>query len=230
VSQILELSVGKLDPLPAEAHAEIIRELSASDIDLLEGHRGITAPLVKKLRDSHHRLARLLAQGLKQVEVSAITGYSQSRISILQQDPAFRELIEHYREVETSAFADIPQQLVALSADVLGELRDRLEDSPDAFTNKALMSLLNSLLDRTGHGPKTKHERVSICVTGEDLARLKQLAKESQIGYVTDRIIAAQRTEDVPENPGTILGEVIPLRAEGAQEETQGLAGEGDNL
>lgn len=202
---LLELTLENLGDAPT---ALFSRALGGNDLALLRPGN-ISAMPVKKMRESHHALARLLASGMKNVEVSAITGYSQSRISILKADPAFQELMQHYTEIKDSAFADVYGQMSALSVDVLTELRERLEDSPENFGNSALMNFLAMLLDRTGHGPKSKVENVTVHVTGEELAQLKQLAKESQQGYVTSKLDALTATPSVSSGHGAKMDQII---------------------
>ena len=65
-------------------------EIAGPVRELAEGERGVNvAPMLKRLRDSHHAVARLLAHGLTPFQVSLQTGYSPSRISTLQADPNF---------------------------------------------------------------------------------------------------------------------------------------------
>lgn len=141
---------------------EYARDLGPEDLALL--HSGIVqapqdpkAPLAS-LREPHHMLARLLAEGKSVVEVSAITGYSTSRIRTLQMDPAFKELMAHYEETIVFAEADVQAQIkhVALTAGSI--LQERLETDPDSFSNKDLKDLFQTGLDRIGHGPTTKHQ------------------------------------------------------------------------
>lgn len=65
------------------------------------------APTIAKLRGIHHEIAQLLAQGLSETEVSAITSYSLSRISILKRDPSFKDLVAFYQKQKTEQFADV---------------------------------------------------------------------------------------------------------------------------
>ena len=58
-------------------------------------------PTLARLRGIHHEIARLLATGLSPAEVSACTGYSPSRISTLQADPSFKELLTFYSQKES---------------------------------------------------------------------------------------------------------------------------------
>src|SRR5437763_11831740 len=73
-------------------------------------------PRIKRLRDSHHALARALATGSTPQQASLTTGYSLSRISILQNDPSFRELMEYYRKTSDEAFLDLEGRILALAA------------------------------------------------------------------------------------------------------------------
>src|SRR4051812_3928748 len=88
---------------------EIIGPVEQADLALLatEGRTPAASPGVK-LKDRHHSVARLLAAGHKPWEVCAMTGYSASHMSILQGDPAFEELLAHYRNFTDAAGADIP--------------------------------------------------------------------------------------------------------------------------
>lgn len=138
--------------------AELLRPLTEADLALLSEEKGSAAPPLKRLRDRHHAIARLLAGGMRPGQVAAITGYDVSRISILQDDPAFRELLAFYREDVNSAYLGLHEQLAGLSADAVVILRERYEEDPDQFTAGQLMEMIKLGADRTGHGPKTVNE------------------------------------------------------------------------
>lgn len=106
------------------------------------------APL-QRLRSTHHRLAQLVAEGMKAAEISLITGYSQSRISILKSDPAFQELVSHYENQKDAVFLDVQERLADLGLTATEELRERLEESPESFTVKELLEVQASALDRS---------------------------------------------------------------------------------
>ena len=50
-----------------------------------------------RLRDSHHRVARLAASGLRNWEISQKTGYSLARVGQLLGAPAMQDLVAKYR-------------------------------------------------------------------------------------------------------------------------------------
>jgi len=159
-----------------------IRELVESDLALLATERGITPQPIKKLRDSHHGLARALAAGMTPAQCQIITGYSPSRISILQADPAFQELVSHYRGLETELHADMIERMKTLGLDSLEELRERLEDKPEDFSPNMLLEIVKTMADRTGAGPATKSTSVNVQVNYADMVKA---ARERSSGAVT---------------------------------------------
>lgn len=87
------------------------RPLTREDLVLLREPRGPDASragsgAVQKLRDPHHRLARLIAAGFRGHELVLRSGYSTQRIHTLQKDPAFIELIAKFREKVDEAYID----------------------------------------------------------------------------------------------------------------------------
>lgn len=134
------------------------RDLGPDDLERLEEPRGSTAPSIKKLRERHHALARLLAAGVAPSEASLMCNYSMSRISILLSDPSFKELLTLYREGAKERYFDGHQAMAELHLDSIEELRERLEEEPESFSHGQLMELAKLTADRTGLGPSTKTE------------------------------------------------------------------------
>lgn len=153
---------------PKRVEGEIVRALRAEDLALLDLGRGIKAPPIKKLRDAHHSIARLISQDRRGVEIALITGYSQSRISILKADPAFMELVAFYRaqvsDVADEAFVDAQAKLAAVNRDAIEELHDRLQDQPETINNDELLDIVKATSDRTGNGPQAKNMNVNVNV------------------------------------------------------------------
>jgi len=143
---------------PAALFHAYERDLNESDISLLLSapSRETTTPSINKLKQSHHALARLIAEGRPHVEVAAITGYSQSRISLLMDDPAFAELVGFYSGQVAEVYLNVHQRLASLGLDALEELHDRLNDpeAPD-FSNRELQDIVALTFDRAGYGPRS---------------------------------------------------------------------------
>lgn len=144
--------------------AEMIRALTPADLARLESEKGSRPQTIKELKDSHHSLARALAAGMRPAEASLVTGYSISRIAILQSDPMFQELLEHYRSLADAPLMDFQSRLADIAAMAQAELRDRLENNPEEFGPEELRKLMESAADRIGHGPQTKQLNVNLNV------------------------------------------------------------------
>lgn len=166
--------------------AEVARPLAEADLALLATERGITQAPLKRISERHHALARNLAAGLSPAQAAAITGMCGSRISVLQGDPAFQELVTFYRGEKDAAFADMYEQLAGLSKDALLLLRERLEDTPEDFGNGMLLEIVTKLADRSGHGPASRSE-VSVNVNiASRLEEARKRARAAALGQVID--------------------------------------------
>jgi hypothetical protein len=146
-SSLMPVSVGESRPLTQEdMNRHALRDPDTS---------GPFAPL-RSIRNSHHMLARMLAEDRPGAEISSVLGYSTSRIKILEEDPSIKELVVHYRAQHDSRTADIATQVQNLTLNALQELAERLELEPEEFSKDELLKLVVNGLDRIGHGPSSK--------------------------------------------------------------------------
>lgn len=141
---------------------EVVRPLRTSDLVLLATNRETQAPALKRITERHHALARLLASGMRPMDCSVVTGYDPSRISILQADETFKELVEFYANQVAEEFADVHTHMAGLNKDAILELRHRFEEDPEKFTNSQIFALVGLLSDRTGHGPQTQSQHLHL--------------------------------------------------------------------
>lgn len=156
--------------------ASKVRDLLPKDLAEAKGKSvGSKTPSISRIRDSHHNLARLLAEGLKDVDIARITGYSPSRISILKADPAFSELVSHYQRDKSEGFATVHERYVALSKDAAEELQARLDEKPESFDNEELMELTKLAADRTGFGPKQTNVNINLDLADRLTAARKRI-------------------------------------------------------
>jgi hypothetical protein len=132
------------------------RELTEDDLKELVNPTALnSAPSqLQRIRSTHHRLAQLVAEGRKGTEISLIMGYSQSRISILQSDPAFQELVAFYKNQQQAIFLDVQERLKDLGLAATEELRERLEENPGGFTVRDLLEVQTKAFDRSVAPPK----------------------------------------------------------------------------
>lgn len=209
-------SRGRRSTAPAPV---VVRELTSDDVKklwTLQGGDLKSEPRpVAKLKHAHHMLARLMASGVPAAECHLQTGYSISRQSILKGDPAFNELIAYYKTQIEEKFSMVHERLAALSMDVASELQERLETAPEGFTNNELNSLLQTALDRTGHGPASsvQHSGLVGLVTAEQLQGIKEELSRRQVGRIEPLGLASAGPPS--SRPGSSPGKLIehePLR------------------
>lgn len=160
---------------------EVVRELRDADLVLL-GQQPVAArngTALRRLRQSHHKVARLLADGLEPAEVALVSGYSLSRVYVLSTDPSFKELVSFYKENKDKEYEDFHARLAMLATDATQELHARLDEEPDKMSNEFLADLVKTLADRTGHAPVSKSVTTNVNVHLADrLARGRQRAAE----------------------------------------------------
>lgn len=181
-------------------------ELTTHHINVAQAHAAApVTPLltpgiepVKQLRYSHHRVARLVAEGLRDVQTAALTGYSAGRIASLKADPAFQDLVAHYKSESDDAwkkaqldFATIASEL---SMDALQEIRRRLDETPEQLSTTHLMEVVKTAADRSGNGPQTKNMNVNVNV-----------GMAAEMSAARARRLAAQQ-DQTPAIEGTVLG------------------------
>lgn len=200
-----ELHRGKLARHPRILSVE---SLTREDLLVLREKR-VGPPRVKMLRRSHHRVARLIALGYRDTDITRMTGYGPSRIASLKDDPAVQELIATYdRKVEEDfekKIDHVHEEMAEIKLRSLNLIQDRLdkaedEDEPAPIALKDLLALAGDMADRTGHG---KHSSTTKEVVNF-AEMMKQLARSSGRSNVIDATPSTKQLEgpsDEPSNP-----------------------------
>lgn len=142
----------------------LVRVLRPEDCELLAALPRPTgqAPPLQRLSNRHHSVARLLAQGYRPSEAATIVGYSYNRISILQNDPAFKELVEFYRTSADREARSNFERLSGLAADAADLLQERMEEKPEEISNGQLLEIIKVGADRSGNGPSSSNVNINI--------------------------------------------------------------------
>ena len=155
---------------------EIVR-LELDELDKVQGRPSV----IKRLRDHHHLIARLIAEGKRTMEVAEIVGISVSRVSILKGDPAFQQLVEMYRmnynSIRDTAFADAYKKAALLREVAIDEKLDRYEEDPTSLSNTEInqdIAMTNEMLD----GKHTTNTTVSVRLPLADLSEQRRLRAE----------------------------------------------------
>lgn len=138
---------------------EVLREVSAEDLPLLRSelteHNWGRARAqsgvgqLTALRQGHQQLAQLLAAGSAPEEAAWATGRSVSGVRLLLSDPAFQELLAYYAENQRERDFNAFERLVTLGGTAMGVLQERLEESPERFSNNELRTLMEASMDRS---------------------------------------------------------------------------------
>ena len=162
-----------------------IRELAREDLSLLNETRPVVQ--LQALRDNHHRIARALAAGLDNQEVARLCGMSLNRISILKQDPAFKDLVAHYRGLVTAEFVrSVDTYLEMATGNMLkaeAMLSDKLDaaaDNNEFLPTRDLISISRDAADRFGYGKRQMNLNVNVDFAAQlEAARNRSYAARS---------------------------------------------------
>lgn len=182
----MTLDVLNLTVAPARVGAltaTVQRELTAEDmVTLATVSLNGGFKTLQKVRTIHHTIARLLASGMKAVDVSVMTGFSPNRITDLaSRDPMFQELVAHYAGQEDARFADVRDRMAQLGVDAADILLHRIDNDPESIGTDQLRQILVSALDRGGHAPVQRSQSLNVNLSAEELMKIKQASNESTV-------------------------------------------------
>lgn len=138
---------------------------------------------LKRIKERHHGVARLIASGMNQRIVAAITNYNEQYLSVLLSSPAMEELVELYRVQYGKSAEIITEKLRTVGTQALERLGDRIEELDD----NALIQVAKLGLDRAGHGPSSSHHLVEEkhLVDHAELTRLNLEARKGSSQYIS---------------------------------------------
>jgi hypothetical protein len=154
--------------------AGAVRELSPD-----EGEVTNHLPPLKRLRDSHHAVAKLVARGMSNMQVSLQTGYHPARVSQLQNDPTFKELVAFYRKDGDTVAQEMEAMFLAVGRDFMQEHLERLHDTPEDFSPAELREAVRLYVDRAGFAPIQRSINKSVTRhIGERLDEAKKRVKD----------------------------------------------------
>lgn len=132
---------------------------------------------LKKIREKHHHVARLVADGMSQRLVAQVCGFTESYLSILLNNPAMVELVELYRIQAGAQVKLATEKLKSVGLKALEKLDERLDR--DELDNNELISASKLGLDRGGLGPQSKVHNVNEHHV-VDHAKLRELNDEAR--------------------------------------------------
>lgn len=181
-----------------------IRLLSRSDLAHLTVRR--EASVVQNLRDNHHRIARAVASGMSTTDVAATCGITINRVSVLKADPAFADLIAHYRAIITTEWAQQDTVIEFMRSNALkaqAMISDKLDDAAERnefLPTRDLLGIAELGLDRTGYGKVNKNVNVNI----DFAAKLEAARNRSAQARVINPPIEAPSPSSSPQSGSTV--------------------------
>ena len=159
---------------------EGVRDLTREDLSKLAAPRAV--PVVQRIRDPHHRLARLVAAGLKPSKAATEAGYSYASLNLLQKDPSFQELVAHYRKLVDENFAESQDAFYSLAtANMLkaerhiAEQIEIKEEAGELLSVREALAISRDAADRFGYGKKTTNVNVNV----DFAAKLERASRRS---------------------------------------------------
>lgn len=218
-----DLELIPADPPPMLTF-EIARPLNEAD---WEADRRPAGAVLKQLRASHHAVARMLAQGVPPMEISAICGYDPSRISVLQNDPSFRELVRFYELRKDELLTDVNGRIQVLTLEAMEVLSDRITSEPETVSTRDLREVIDSGLDRIGFGKTSRNVTVNVSATAKDLAELRSAAGLPPVISRKEFLANAPTQSDHSE---PLLGGVQNRRPANSPNEIEGKVREGNDV
>ena len=145
-----------------------VTPLTEADLPAL---REKSAPIarLKSIRDSHHRVARMMASGATNAEIADSLGYSRVRVSQWRNDPAMQDLVAHYRDMITEVWKESQDVLAEMSLSAMSKAVRTINDHFDEADERDELIPLNSalkvasdLMDRFGYGKKSATLNVNL--------------------------------------------------------------------
>src|SRR5580704_3077812 len=174
------------------------------------------SPVFQRYRVSHHAVAMMLAAGLEPFEIERRTGFTRRRLTILQADPTFQELITYYAKREQEKFVPLIEEVEHLKAHntlvANRQIRDRLEADDEAEVPRIAIRELIAI----GGSTKTVEHKHSGSVDLNIAARLDRAIERSgkkprEIEHRSMEILEAQvvSREEAPQ-PRAVVSRPAP--------------------
>jgi len=131
------------------------RELTIDDLACLRDKR--TTSSIARMRDPHHRLARLIAAGVRPKEAAEQTGFSISRVYVLHSDPSFKDLVAAYRKDVSDAYISAEEERYRMATEVnlkalrhISEAFDKADEEGELVPLPRALSVFADTSDRVG--------------------------------------------------------------------------------
>lgn len=198
-----------------------VRDLTKDDLLVLAQPRAKPGA-AKRFRDPHHKLAKLLAWGMRMRDAAAKSGYSVTRAAQLNEDPAFRELVANYAKDITEKWEDSVDDFVEFATGnmikaerQISDRLDKADEDDELLPVRDLIAISRDAADRLGFGKRQTNVNVNVDFAAQLEQRMKR-AKTLEIARVEASPplqSAGDRVTSASLDPPQLSGELIRRRA-----------------
>lgn len=163
------------------------RPLARGDLDLLKQGNRSQQGTVKRLRDSHHMIARLTAMGLGPKAVAERIGMTRHRVTHLVNSPAMQELIAVYRqrvdeklEEQLDAFFEVASSNMLAAQRHIADRFAELDDEGELMPIREALAVAADAADRVGYGKRSTNVNINV-----DFAAQLEKARQRSAKVIT---------------------------------------------
>ena len=146
-----------------------MQEIAKEELGQLLRKRDNSLSMPKRLRHSHHVVARLLARGLEYDQIAEITAYSRSRIAQLAVSPAMQEQVAIYRtenltrfDESVDHFAQTAINNMTAAERMLADHIAEADEADELLPMRELRAIVADRADRFGYGKHTTQTNVNV--------------------------------------------------------------------
>jgi len=126
---------------------------------------------IKKMRERHREIARLLTAGVRQKDIAEELGLTQSRLSIIIKSPVFQDFLAEISAGRTAAAMDFNAKIHHIAEKGLRKIERVLDGTKD---DRLAVDIGFKALSLDGYVPVQKHAILSASLSPEEVRALKE--------------------------------------------------------
>lgn len=131
-----------------------------------------------RFKERHRLVCKLQAVGLKNNEIADITGYTESRVSIILNDPRAPAIINEMAGIVAGNLDDVALKLKLLANEALDTVTDLMRDGEkEEIRQRSAFSIL----DRAGYSKIEKKLQITAAISNEAAELLVQAASDGNV-------------------------------------------------
>lgn len=133
--------------------------------------------MLSELKSHHREIARLSFEGHTPSEIAEKMDVNVATVRGVLRDPICRAHVDSLADKADRQTIDVRKKLAELNQHALNVLEDMLRN--DGVPHNTQLKAAQDVLDRNGYNIRHKHEHAHVHMTPEELAELKQRAKNA---------------------------------------------------